>query len=391
MNLYSLKALLLSALILSVVSCGKKARDDESPDSLSSIAPTLSQQQFNALKYLKNGLRDNDLALIEKAFKTDPELNVNQIMDDGDTPLISSIKSGYRNIRNYFIDHGANLNKANVLKETPIIIAVKYKKINSVQVLLDYKVKVDERDSDNNVALHYALKNNDGPTALLLVKQGANIQLTDSEDRNAYQIAIDQKLFDVADIIKGLMIANYNTPDISTFKSLITLGDVKGMKMMLDKFPNVVVDYQLINPLNMILSTQDLNSGFKMAELLLINHIDPNGPIKSDETPLIKATKTQRIDFSELYLTYKANPDLTDAQGKSALIYAVELNQLELVELLLKYSAKVKYTTNVGANKINFNACKTANITLRTLKNDLEKENMKQIKKLLSCSIWDWF
>lgn len=379
----------MSVMILLTSSCGKKLHDKDQPEAQSSITPTLEQKQFSALKCLKNGLDLNDIALVEKSLKMDPELNINQLLENGDTPLIHSIKSGNRTIRNYLLDQGANPNKPNVLNETPLIVAIKSRKTNSIQVLLDLKVKLDEKDKLENVAIHYALKNNDAPTAVMLIKQGANLQLVDNENKNPYEIAVEQKLFDVADILKGLMISNYDKISATTFRSLISISDIKGMKMLLNKFPNMAKEYEYINPLSLTLTSKDLNNSLKMAEILLNASVSVNGPVNAEEPPLIKAVKNKRTNFVDLFISYQADVDVKDSNGNTALVYAVENNDLELVDTLLVHNPQIRYSIELNNKKISYNVCKVAIETSRKLKDEKQIEDSKTIRSKLSCRFWD--
>ena len=53
------------------------------------------------------------------------------------------------------------LNKVNLCRETPLIVAVRYEVNNAIQLLAEFKVDPDRRDDVWNTALHYAVNNQD--------------------------------------------------------------------------------------------------------------------------------------------------------------------------------------------------------------------------------------
>jgi ankyrin repeat protein len=53
------------------------------------------------------------------------------------------------------------LNKANLRRETPLIVAVRYQANNSIRLLAELKADPDRRDDTGNTALHYAVNNQD--------------------------------------------------------------------------------------------------------------------------------------------------------------------------------------------------------------------------------------
>jgi ankyrin repeat protein len=67
------------------------------------------------------------------------------------------------------------LNKVNLCRETPLIVAVRYEVNNAIQLLTEFKVDPDRRDDVWNTALHYAVNNQDINAIERLLQMGANI------------------------------------------------------------------------------------------------------------------------------------------------------------------------------------------------------------------------
>jgi ankyrin repeat protein len=392
MNL-KLNLFILGITVLSFISCGKKAEMDEKK-SIDNLSPTLAEVHFKALKELKKSLIENNLAAFKKIIIDNPGIDLNQTLSDsGETFLIISIKKDFRSIRNYLIEKGANLDQANVNKETPLIAAVSNLQVNSVKVLLDYKVDLEKKDMTGDTALHIALKNSNDEIALILIRQGANIYSLDNSEKSPLKLAQDKGLTQSIEALMTIMDLESGAPDLTTFRSIITQGDFKKLNSLITRFPKIASDkiYQSINPLALLVEVKNEQSAIRSAEILINNQSNVNGPEEAEQTPLIKATVRQKKGFANLYLSSEANPQLLDKEGKSALIHAVQLNNPELVDLLLSYSAVEKYTFRKDGKKITYNACTIAKEMASKLTTQSEKEANKKIRRSLDCGFLNWF
>lgn len=384
--------LLCGLSILAFVSCGKKAEMDEKK-TVDNLSPTMAEVHFKALKELKKAIYDNKLSTVKKIIIENPGIDLNQTFSEtGETFLIIAIKKDFRSIRNYLIEKGANLDQPNVNKETPLIAAVLSSQVNSVKVLLDYKVDLEKRELNGDTALHIALKNSNDEIALILIRQGANIYTTDKREKSPLKIAQENGLVQSVEAIMTIMDLESGAPDLTTYRNVITQGDYKKLNSLLTRFPKIASDklYQSINPLALLVEVKNEQSAIRSAEILINNQTNVNGPEEAEQTPLIKATVRQKRGFANLYLTSEANPQLLDKEGKSALVHAVQLNNPEIVDLLLSYSAVEKYTFRKDGKKVTFNVCTIANEMASKLKTSQEKEANKKIRRSLDCGFFNW-
>lgn len=377
-------------LLTAVTSCGKKAEVKDSATNDKEIAPSTAEVNFYALKEIRRAVTENDLESLKKTIRENPGIDLNAILTDGDTYLALAIKKDFRDIRNYLIEKGASIEKANVNKNTPLIIASTRGLVNTVKILLDLKVDLEKKNNDGDTALHAAIKNGQDEIALLLIKQGANIETLDGKNRSAIRLAEEFNLPLSLDLLKSILQVEVGAPDIASFRSILTQGDLKRLNNVLTRYPKIVNDYESINPLALLVEVKDENSAMRSAEMLIQYEANINGPQDAEITPLIKATVTEKQKFANLYLAQKANPQLLDKDGKSALIHAVELNNIEMVDLLLTYSAVEKYTFRKDGKKITYSACDVARATLKTLKTDEEKKVNEKIKDSLDCGFLRW-
>ncbi len=376
---------------MTVTSCGKKAKVKDSNIDNTVSHPSMVDDGY-LLKDLKVALQANDIKAFTTLLENNEDFDFNQLIPGtGETFLTLAIINGYREIRNLLLEKGADPEGQNALKQPPIIVAVKHNKLNTVKVLIGFEVNLDKIDfQSKDSALLMAIRNGHQDIAKLLIGAGANLEILDKDLKSSAQLAEEKKLNDLSDLIRGILQASYGAPDLKSFKALIQEADIASLTTIISRYPSLPVDYEVINPLMILLEGKQRFRAYKTAELLLKYKVNVNGPIDSEVTPLIKAIKDEKKSFANLFLKHQANPQLIDNNGKSALIHAIEINNAELVELLLKYSAIEKYTFRKDGTKITYNACKIAKEIGQKLTDSNEREINTQIKKSLSCGFLFW-
>jgi ankyrin repeat protein len=380
-------------ILVMLVSCGKKPQTEEQTLK-EKLNPSREEVFFLAMRDLRKAINENNLVAVKKVIQENPGIDLNQILTEtGETFLTLSIKKDYREIRNFLIDKGCHLEKANVYKETPLIAAVISERVNSVKVLLDARVDLEKKTINKDTALHIALKKGNDEIALLLLKQGANVNATDARDNNALKLASEFNVTRSLEFIRGVMNIELGAPDVGTFRNILLDADHKRLTNVLTRYPRIATEkvYQSINPLALLVDSKDEKNAIRSAEVLLYHETNVNGPEGAEQTPLIKATVSFKKSFANLYLSSQANPQLVDKDGKSALIHAVELNNPDMVELLLSYSAVEKYTLRKEGKRVTFNACESAKRVAKSLKTDQERDANLKIKRALDCGLLSWF
>jgi len=378
--------LLVLALLIS--SCGKKTEEEEK--SANSLKPTIEEINFNSFKEIQRAILSNDLESLKKELRDNPSIDLNQILHDGETFLTLAIKKDFRNIRNFLMEKGVNLEQANIHKETPLIAAVKTGRLNSVKVLLDNKVNLEKKEVNGDTALLAAIKNSYDEIALTLIKQGAKLDSRDKNELSPIELCQEYDVPQTKEMIQNILKIERGSPDIAGYRSVLLNGDHRNLKSLLERFPKVAVEpaYEAINPLAILSTINDEINALRSAELLIEYKANVNGPQNADYTPLIKATSLTKKSLANFYLSSKANPQLIDVDGKSALIHAIEVNNLELVKLLLSYSAVEKYTFRKDGKKITIDACDFVKAARRTLQTPESKDENEKIRKILDCSFW---
>ena len=380
---------MLSHLILS---CGKKPEVNPGERQKKNLAST-EELNFKSLKEIRLALEENNLTKIQQAIAKNPGVNLNHLIpDSGETYLIIAIRRDFRTLRNFLIENGSDLNLANVHKETPLITAILNDRLNSAKVLLEKKVDTERRDQNGDTALHIALKRSNDEMALTLIKHDANINTLDLKGRSALSLADENNTPESFKLIKHMLKIEMGTPDLPDFLSVLLAADLEGLERMIKRYPNIPLEksYQSINPLVLLLDVQNEKDAYKMAQFLIQNQVDINGPENAEMTPLIKAIITRKKDFTDLYLSSLANPQLVDKDGKSALIHAVELNDPDVVKNLLSFSALRSYSFKKDGKEVTHKSCNVARQVGRKLTTEVARAANKKIRDLLNCHFMRW-
>lgn len=366
--------------------CGKKTEVKNAEEK--NFSPTKSELYFNALRDLRKAIVENKVEAVKKVILENPLIDLNEIQSDGETFLTYSVKNDLRSIRNFLIAKGVSLEKANVNRETPLIAAAAFGRLNSVQILLDLKVEVEKRNTNRDTALLVAIKNSHDEISLSLIKYGAKIDALDRNERTAAQLANENKVPKTQEIIRSLQQLERGAPDLSEYRAVLIEADYAKLTSILTKYPRIANDdiYESINPLALLVAAKNEFSALRSARLLLKNQANADGPKEADVTPLIKATINKKKSFATLFLTSKANPQALDKDGKSALIHAVENNNPEMVEILMNHNALIKYTLRKGGQRLTFSACEIAYKNAKTATEDKARADNLKVRRSLECT-----
>jgi len=79
-----------------------------------------------------------------------------------------------------------------------------------------------------------------------------------------------------------------------------------------------------------------------------LNHKSDNG------TALAAAVVKNNLNIIRIFLKYKANVNLTDANGISPLMYAIMFKNIQVIKLLIKHGADIKLQDNTGKSTFEY-------------------------------------
>lgn len=202
--------------------------------------------------------------------------DVNKCNDDGDTPLHLSCERGHVDIVNMLVDQGASLSQLNIYRESSLLKAAKYNKVD----VLHYITSLEENA--------YAPMEK-----VTMIKE-------------AMVTGCSQNHFDVVDLCANY-VENFNFIDARTGETPISMASKSGHH--------------------------------HIVSALILEGANPDMGNEKGTPPLILATKELHHRVMEALVEGGANLNSTDQQLKTALMYAAKQNDLISLEYLVKKGA----------------------------------------------------
>ena len=171
------------------------------------------------------------------------------------------------------------------------------------------KDKLNASDSQGNIVLHLAVKNDQENIVKLLMERLANPNMQDSQGNTALHLATKLGQEDIAYLLLQNTGTNPNTQDSQG---------------------NTV--------LHLIAEIGDSRNGVYIAYLLLQRtEINPNIKNSQGNTALHLAVKSNNMAIADLLLNEgDADLDIQDSQGNTALYYAVKNGNVDITKLFLR-------------------------------------------------------
>ena len=175
--------------------------------------------EFNPLHF---AVQKNNVPMVKELLKHGA--NVNALDESGDTPLHFAIMSKLVSVEvvTFLLQNGAKSDIDNEIYETPLILAVRYGKMEKLSKIIDHGADVNSVLTDSNGAtiLHYACQFEHTAIVKKLLTHGANINAKNDLEITPLMLAIQERQFETA---KELLNhgANVNMKDNLNFTALI--------------------------------------------------------------------------------------------------------------------------------------------------------------------------
>jgi uncharacterized protein len=145
-----------------------------------------------------------NIAITQKEFEFAEESvrltsinDINQVNNQGNTPLHIAADIGNLKIIESLIDKGASFEQLNNDGHTPLHIAAKRANIQALQYLLDIGANINARDDEGNTPLHLAARAGYQDCVEILVGYGADINSTNRHGDAPIDFTVRQEHFTV--------------------------------------------------------------------------------------------------------------------------------------------------------------------------------------------------
>lgn len=105
--------------VISEVSASVDSESSQTNQSSSETVPVPAPEMFSPNALLKS-VKEGDLGQVEKIL-TDKDYNIEEIDQEGNTPLNVAVHSNQIEIAKRLIDHGADINRQNTISDSPYL------------------------------------------------------------------------------------------------------------------------------------------------------------------------------------------------------------------------------------------------------------------------------
>ncbi|RAL26222.1 ankyrin repeat domain-containing protein [Thermoflavimicrobium daqui] len=222
---------------------------------------------------------EGNLVELQTILQSNPEL-VKASFINGNTLLHYA---GNQAVGELLIRLGAELNRTNDFKETPLMTAVWDERVDVVAFLLEQGADVHHQDRDGNSALHIAAALGNEKLVQLLLGAGADVELQNEDEITPLIDAVKNNQPSVV----SLLLKQGANPHIAPF----------------DEEP----------PLHIAIDLDNL----EMVKLLLKGGADPNFcSFRNEKSALHIAASTNNIELVSLLLEHGASPLLKSRHGQ---------------------------------------------------------------------------
>lgn len=121
------------------------------------------------------------------------DCDFNTFDNDGNTPLMFTVKSGSREATEYVLKNGANCNYINNFGVSPMHIATRKNSETLVRVLLEYGADINIQDAYNQTPIFDAVQENNATMINYLYANGADINYHNKEGRTPLMVSAFDK------------------------------------------------------------------------------------------------------------------------------------------------------------------------------------------------------
>ncbi len=317
---------------------------------------------------LRNAVNGEHLEAVEALLKRGAKVEDIKQSDVHIGLIPETIGQANHDILDILMKYKANKYGPNAESPLPLNFAM----VNATQAewadyfITTHKVDVNHlgkaRFSGDMPAICDAARFNNVEGLKVLIKHGANINLSTSQGLNAIQVAASSNSLDFAKylISQGVVLDGYNSMYMNAISYATVMYHTEMIELLVKSGANVnavSLDSPWAGPLARIAMTFNpldkkkiLNTLKKLLEL----GANPNVLHAQDMTALMCAAKLgtkpgwkAAVDHCEVLIEKGANVNLVSTTGETALMFASASGNDELVELLIKKGADVNLENKV--------------------------------------------
>ena len=310
-------------------------------------------KEKTAIKIINEG-NIEELDLFLNSLYQNEKLNLVNIC------LENAILRGDFNQINLLLNNGANINYISKNNSNNLLhFACQKDNLKIIDFLLLKGLDINSTNINGNTPLLFAVDRNQKEVVQFLCKRGANVNLKNKEGSTPLIIATQNGFLSIVKILISFN-ADINEKDNRFFNALTyAIGKPDILEFFFlhganaeykDHEGNSLIHYAIIN-------------GDIQSIQIIINqniNLESNG---NGLTPLLFATKMNKIEIMKILLSNGANVNAKTKEGYYPLLFAIERSNLNSIKLLVQYDGNIEIKTNQGITPL-FAAIARCNIDI---------------------------
>ena len=270
--------------------------------------------------------------------------SVNLVSSLGRTALLESIAQDHEETVGVLLETDKlDLNTVNLKdhNRTALMAAANLGFFGIVARLLEYKVNVNQQDSDGFTALALACLTRSCITvSLLLQTQGINVNLADHiAERSALILAAEINESAIVELLlqHGADPTQKDRQGGTAVLRAVDWGSCEAIEAMLRS--DVEIDLFVVDDAGRgLMHSASANGHPRIVHLLMENGLDPNIQDNNGLTPLHDASSSGKVEVTQALLDVGADSSLTDKYKRTAFTVAWQYGYIEIMNILKKGS-----------------------------------------------------
>ncbi|KAI9642631.1 hypothetical protein NHQ30_009436 [Ciborinia camelliae] len=296
---------------------------------------------------------ENLKEIVKKLLSANADINLANNM--GETPLLLAVRIPNENMAKLLVKAKADVNLANDKKETPLLLAVRNQNEDMAKLLVEAKADVNLANDKKETPLLLAVQNQNEDMAKLLVEAKADVNLANYMKETPLLLAVRNKSENIVKLLlKADANVNLTNDEMETPLALaVHLKDEKLVDILTKAraYPDTE-DRDKKKPLFFAVYYEVP----KIVELLLEAGASINFEEKDEITPLFQAVYAENLEIVRILLKKGADVEKGPIYGRTPLQEAVRWNTKEILEILLSYDAKIHKKDAQGRNALHISA-----------------------------------
>lgn len=361
--------------------CGKKSGGEDVRAEKPHTGSPLLNPNSPANELVAEAVRVGDIPVTRLAIERGA--NVDLMLANGSTLLTEAIGSNYTELVDVLLAAGANASRRDRNGRIPVLFAMFLNRGGLARRLIRHGADIDTIDNQGRSILMLAIEVQDVATAEWLLEEGANLDIVDNEGKTAAVLA---RNFGNTSLFQAIELRQNVTSGVTSeevLRRIFEQGDVESLRAALIRSPSILRVPLPTGPVFQVVQGARPSKIIEMLQLVLDQGLPVDGQPTDPRSPLSEAAARGLGDVVDFLILRGANIEHKDELGWTPLIHAIRGNQPVSAARLLERGARRSYNYLMNDRTTIMNGCSFMRDITTT--NDLERDRLRELRRVLKC------